>query len=64
MVDGPDAKRLRADYHRTLAELYEDNFVAVFQRWAAERGVPFRIQSYGTPPAMISSYRHADHVRR
>jgi hypothetical protein len=60
VVDGPDAMRLRADYHRTLAELYEDNFVAVFQRWAAERGVPFRIQSYGTPPAMISSYRHAD----
>ncbi len=60
LVDGPDALRLRADYHRTLAELYEDNFVAVFQHWAAERGVPFRIQSYGTPPAMISSYRHAD----
>ena len=60
MVDGPDAARLRADYHRTLAELYEENFVAVFQRWAAERGVPFRIQSYGTPPAMVSSYRFAD----
>ena len=60
VVDGPDATRLRADYHRTLAELYEDNFITVFQRWAAERGVPFRIQSYGTPPAMISSYRHAD----
>ena len=60
VVDGPDAARFRADYHRTLADLYEDNFVAVFQRWAAERGVPFRIQSYGTPPAMVSSYRHAD----
>jgi hypothetical protein len=24
-VDGPDAARLRADYHRTLAELYEEN---------------------------------------
>ncbi len=22
--------------------------------------MPFRIQSYGTPPAMVSSYRHAD----
>lgn len=60
VVDGPDATRLRADYHRTLAELYEDHFVAEFQRWAASRGVPFRIQGYGTPPAMISSYRHAD----
>jgi hypothetical protein len=59
-VEGPDAARLRADYHRTLAELYEENFVAVCQRWAAGRGVPFRIQSYGTPPATISGYRFAD----
>ena len=59
-VDAPDAARLRADYHRTLVELYEENFVAVCQRWAAARGVPFRIQGYGTPPATISSYRFAD----
>lgn len=60
VVDGPDATQLRADYHRTLAELYEDHFVAVFQRWAAARKVPFRIQGYGAPPAMVSSYRGAD----
>ena len=60
VVDGPDATQLRTDYHRTLAELYENHFVAEFQRWAAARGVPFRIQGYGTPPAMISSYRAAD----
>ena len=59
-VDGPDAARIRAGYHRTLAELYEENFVGTCQRWASERGVPFRIQSYGTPPATISSYRFAD----
>jgi hypothetical protein len=62
VVDGPDATRLRADVHRTLAELYESHFVAEFRAWAAARGVPFRIQSYGTPPALISSYRHADLV--
>jgi hypothetical protein len=60
LVDGPDGARLRADYHRTLAELYQENFVSVVRRWAAERGVLFRIQSYGTPPAMLSSYRFAD----
>ena len=60
VVDGPDAAQLRADYHRTLSELYEDHFVAVFRSWAAERGVLFRIQGYGTPPAMVSSYRRAD----
>jgi hypothetical protein len=59
-VDGPDAVQVRADYHHTLAELYQENFVAVVQRWAASRGVSFRIQSYGTPPATISSYRFAD----
>jgi len=61
-VDAPDAARLRADYHRTMVELYEENFVAVCQRWAAGRGVPFRVQGYGTPPATISSYRFADLV--
>jgi alpha-L-rhamnosidase len=60
VVDGPDAATVRADYHRTLSELYQENFVAVCQRWATARGVPFRIQSYGTPPATISSYRFAD----
>ena len=60
VVDGPGSAQLRADYHRTLSELYEDHFVAVFAAWAAERGVPFRIQGYGAPPAMVSSFRHAD----
>src|SRR5215213_7982854 len=59
-VDEPDAARLRADYHRTLVELYQENFVAGCQRWAARRDVPFRIQGYGTPPATVSSYRFAD----
>ncbi len=60
ITDGAGAHRLRADYHRTLSRLYEENFVAVIQRWAAARGVPFRLQGYGTPPAVISSYRFAD----
>ena len=59
-VDDPAAVQVRADYHRTLVELYQENFVAVVQRWAANRGVRFRIQGYGTPPATISSYRFAD----
>ncbi|GAB2650631.1 glycosyl hydrolase [Kribbella swartbergensis] len=52
--------QVRIDFYRTLSELYEENFVGVFQRWAAEHGVPFRIQSYGEPPATMSSYRHAE----
>ncbi|WP_427892906.1 glycosyl hydrolase [Kribbella sp. GL6] len=60
LVDTPGARELRIDFGRTLSELYEDNFLKVFQRWAAGHGVPFRIQSYGEPPATMSSYRHAD----
>ncbi len=60
VVDQPGSDQLRSDYYRTLTELYEENFVAVFRDWAAGRGVPFRIQGYGTPPARVSSYRFAD----
>ncbi|SDS61381.1 hypothetical protein SAMN04488543_2058 [Friedmanniella luteola] len=59
-ADGPDSARVRADHHRTLVQLYEENFVQRIQRWASARGVPFRLQGYGTPPATVSSYRFAD----
>jgi hypothetical protein len=55
-----DYRAFRADFLRTLSELYQENFVAVLGDWACERGVPFRIQSYGVPPASVSSYRYAD----
>ena len=58
--EGAAAQELRRDFYRTLTELFEENLVAVFQRWAAGHRVPFRIQGYGTPPATVSSYRFAD----
>ncbi|RKR74430.1 glycosyl hydrolase [Frondihabitans australicus] len=62
--DGDDdtavAHRLRADFVRTLSELYEENFVAVCRGWCSDHGVPFRIQGYGEPPARVGSYRFAD----
>ncbi|TCC32676.1 glycosyl hydrolase [Kribbella speibonae] len=60
LVDTEGSQQLRIDFGRTLSELYEDNFLKVFRQWAAGYGVPFRIQSYGEPPATMSSYRHAD----
>ncbi|MGZ0153674.1 glycosyl hydrolase [Kribbella sp. WER1] len=60
LVDTAGARELRIDFGRTLSELYEDNFLKVFRSWAAGHGVPFRIQSYGEPPATMSSYRFAD----
>ena len=61
-VSAPEAARFRDDYYRTLSELYEESFLARLRRWAARRGVPFRIQSYGEPPATVSSFRHADRI--
>jgi hypothetical protein len=55
-----EARTFRADFHRTLTEMFEERFVAVCAQWCHERGVPFRIQSYGVPPARPSSYRFAD----
>jgi hypothetical protein len=54
------ARAFRADFHRTLTELFEENFVRVCSTWCHERGVPFRLQGYGVPPARPSSYRFAD----
>ena len=58
--DAPGSAAFRREYYATLGELYEDNFLDVIRAWAAERGVPFRVQSYGTPPARLMSYGHAD----
>lgn len=62
VVDAPGSPRLRADMHRTLTELYEENFVTVMCTWAAERGVRFRLQGYGVPPASVSSYLDVDGI--
>ncbi|MGN6125588.1 MAG: glycosyl hydrolase, partial [Humibacter sp.] len=58
--DSPGSGSFRAEYYETLGELYERNFLDVVREWAAGRGVPFRVQSYGAPPARLRSYRHAD----
>lgn len=59
LTDGSGAA-FQADYHRTLTELVEANFVRVVGDWARSKGLEFRIQCYGQPPVTISSYRHAD----
>lgn len=50
----------RADYYSTLTELLEQNFIRVMGEWARSKGLSFRVQSYGEPPARVSSYRDAD----
>ena len=55
-VDGPEAMRVRADYHRTLAEMYEENFVAVCQRWAVGAECRFGSSRTGRrPPGSVAT---------
>jgi hypothetical protein len=62
VTDGPDAARFRADYYHTLSELYEENFLVPLAEWAHDRGVLLRVQSYGEPPATLSSYARVDGI--
>jgi len=54
------ATELQADFHRTLTELVEENFIKVFADWASAKGLRFRLQCYGQPSVTVSSYRHVD----
>lgn len=56
----PKAAEIRADYGRTVAEIFNDVFVDAFSRLAREHHSRFRIQAYGTPPTTLSTYAHAD----
>ncbi|HEU5485965.1 MAG TPA: glycosyl hydrolase [Microlunatus sp.] len=60
--DGPEAGRFRADYYRTLSELYEERFLAPLADWAHGHGLALRVQSYGEPPATLSSYARVDGI--
>jgi hypothetical protein len=56
----PKAAEIRADYGRTVAEIFNDTFVDAFSRLAKAHQSRFRIQAYGTPPTTLSTYAHAD----
>lgn len=58
--DAPASARFRGEYYETLSELFEENFLRVIRAWAAERGVPFRVQNYGVPLTTLSAYRSVD----
>jgi hypothetical protein len=60
VVDAEGSSRLRADVAQTLSELYEDGFLRPLHDWASRHGVRLRVQSYGEPPATMSSYRLVD----
>ena len=57
---GPQTAALRHDWGQTLTELVGEHFVAPLQDWAHRHQTKLRIQAYGTPPATLSTYAHAD----
>src|SRR5262245_6801915 len=60
--NGERPDTIRRDFGRTLTELFEERFLVPMREWATKKGVRFRIQNYGVPPASLASARHADIV--
>jgi hypothetical protein len=51
---------IHRDYGKTVMEVFDDNFVSVFDKLAKDHNSLFRIQAYGTPPTSLNSYADAD----
>jgi hypothetical protein len=57
---GPATLEIRHDWGKSLTELFNDNFAARLQKFAAANHSSFRIQAYGSPSAGEFSYLNAD----
>ena len=51
---------LREDWAQTLSELVVERYLAPLQAWAHAKGMRFRAQDYGTPPATLASNAFVD----
>ena len=56
----PDSRDLRCDFWRTLSEQALEAFVRPLADWAHGKGVTAQVESYGTPPVSLASYRAID----
>ena len=52
---GERTLQIRHDWGQTLTELGDDNYLTPIREWAQKHGTKFRSQTYGTPPAVLSS---------
>jgi hypothetical protein len=52
---GDKTAAVRRDWGLTLTELLEDRYLTPIREWAQRHGTQFRSQSYGVPPAALSS---------
>ena len=58
----PEGFNFRADYYRTLSEVFEENCLAVCLEWAHQLGTKFRVQNYGQPPCRLGGFKYADMI--
>ena len=56
----PKSAEIRADYGKTVNEIFNDNFVKTFTQFAHDNHTLFRLQAYGTPPTTLTTYADAD----
>jgi glycosyl hydrolase family 106( putative alpha-L-rhamnosidase) len=54
-LDQTGSAGVRDDWGRTLTELLNERYLTPIHEWASQHGTRFRSQSYGVPPATISS---------
>ena len=57
---GPETPAVRHDWGKTLTELANERYLAPLRAWARQHHTLFRSQSYGIPPATLSSNQYAD----
>jgi len=57
---GPETAAVRHDWGKTLTELTNENFLAPLHAWAQQHHTLLRSQTYGFPPATLSSNRDED----
>ncbi|WP_428334769.1 glycosyl hydrolase [Novosphingobium sp.] len=57
---GDMGERVREDYHRTVSDLFNENFVAPFVAWNHAHGLLARFQAHGAPSDTLRSYGLAD----
>ncbi len=57
---GPETAAIRHDWGKTLTELADDYYLKPLHAWAAQHHTLLRSQTYGFPPATLSSNRYED----
>ncbi len=58
--DGPETSAVRHDWGKTLTELVDEHYLKPLHEWAMQNHTLLRSQTYGFPPATLSSNQYED----